>query len=226
MIPAATWPRERPEDERLLRIDPARGHFTDARIADLPAVLAHGDLVVVNDAATVPASLRALRDGGTPFEVRLLSHDGRDSTQWRAILFGRGDWRVRTDDRPPPPRLDEGERFRVAGGVAARVVAVDGGSPRLVRIAFEGSAAGLSSSGDAALDARLPLDERYDLPEPTVDAVERTRAAGGRIVAVGTTVVRALEGCADAHAARSSRARAPAISDSDPDRGSAWSTVS
>lgn len=36
-------------------------------------------------------------------------------------------------------------------------------------------------------------EERYEVPPETVAAIERTRAAGGRIVAVGTTVVRALE---------------------------------
>ena len=35
--------------------------------------------------------------------------------------------------------------------------------------------------------------ERFSLPGSTVEAIERTRAAGGRIVAVGTTVLRALE---------------------------------
>jgi S-adenosylmethionine:tRNA ribosyltransferase-isomerase len=60
-------------------------------------------------------------------------------------------------------------------------------------------AAGLSSTGDAALDAILPLEERYDLPVGTVHAVADARARGGRVVAVGTTVVRALEGCAAAH---------------------------
>lgn len=38
--------------------------------------------------------------------------------------------------------------------------------------------------------------ESYDVPAATWDAVERTRASGGRIVAVGTTVVRALESVA------------------------------
>lgn len=40
--------------------------------------------------------------------------------------------------------------------------------------------------------------ERYRLPEATVRAVERCRARGGRVVAVGTTTVRVLESCADA----------------------------
>src|SRR5262249_13264108 len=54
-------------------------------------------------------------------------------------------------------------------------------------------AAGISSTGDADLDQRLPLDEPYRIPESTVAAIEETRARGGRIVAIGTTVVRALE---------------------------------
>ena len=54
-------------------------------------------------------------------------------------------------------------------------------------------AAGISSTGDAELDLRLPFDEPYRIPEATAAAIGRTRADGGRIVAVGTTVVRALE---------------------------------
>jgi S-adenosylmethionine:tRNA ribosyltransferase-isomerase len=38
--------------------------------------------------------------------------------------------------------------------------------------------------------------EAYEVPTGTWDAVERTRRAGGRVVAVGTTVVRALESVA------------------------------
>jgi S-adenosylmethionine:tRNA ribosyltransferase-isomerase len=54
-------------------------------------------------------------------------------------------------------------------------------------------AAGISSTGDEALDRRLPFDEAYRIPAATAHAIARTRAAGGRILAVGTTVVRALE---------------------------------
>ena len=38
--------------------------------------------------------------------------------------------------------------------------------------------------------------EWFDVPQATVDAIARTRAAGGRIVAVGTTTLRALESAA------------------------------
>ncbi len=65
-----------------------------------------------------------------------------------------------------------------------------------VRWASLTHAAGLSSTGDPAIDAALPLAERYDIPAATVRAVADTRARGGRVIAVGTTVVRALEGAA------------------------------
>jgi S-adenosylmethionine:tRNA ribosyltransferase-isomerase len=58
-------------------------------------------------------------------------------------------------------------------------------------------AAGLSSTGDPDLDARLPLDEAYHVPVGTVAAIERTWEVAGRVIAVGTTATRALE-----HAAR------------------------
>ncbi len=42
----------------------------------------------------------------------------------------------------------------------------------------------------------MPLPERYRVPPETADAVNATRAAGGRVVAVGTTTTRALEAVA------------------------------
>jgi S-adenosylmethionine:tRNA ribosyltransferase-isomerase len=69
-------------------------------------------------------------------------------------------------------------------------------------------AAGLSSTGDDALDRALPWPERYEIPRRTADAVRAARARGGRVIAVGTTVVRALEAAAYDEA---DRAAEPAI---------------
>jgi S-adenosylmethionine:tRNA ribosyltransferase-isomerase len=44
--------------------------------------------------------------------------------------------------------------------------------------------------------------EWYDVPQATQDAIARTRAQGGRIVAVGTTTVRTLESWAATGQAR------------------------
>jgi S-adenosylmethionine:tRNA ribosyltransferase-isomerase len=43
--------------------------------------------------------------------------------------------------------------------------------------------------------------EHYEIPAPTVAAIERARKRGGRIVAVGTTSLRCLEASAAAHGA-------------------------
>ena len=45
--------------------------------------------------------------------------------------------------------------------------------------------------------------ERYTVPQATVDAIRDTRARGGRVVAVGTTSLRALEAAAQMAAAQS-----------------------
>lgn len=42
-----------------------------------------------------------------------------------------------------------------------------------------------------------PLDERFSIPEWTARTIEATRARGGRVIAIGTTVVRAIESAVD-----------------------------
>lgn len=53
-------------------------------------------------------------------------------------------------------------------------------------------------AGVASLEAgELPLPERFAVPDHTARLVNLTRAAGRRVIAVGTTVTRALETAAD-----------------------------
>ena len=269
----AAWPRDETEAERLLVVDPARGALADFAIRDLPGRLRRGDLLVVNDAATLPASLSGHVADGEAVEVRLVGP--AEEGTWTAAILGAGNWRWRTEDRPAPPALPPGSTLVFGlpddeGGPAplrARVVGVSDVSPRLVRLRFDRDgdalwsalyrrgrpvqysyvraplalwhvqtayasrpwaaeapsagrpltwrvliearrrgvalaalthAAGLSSTGDPGLDAALPLPEAFDIPAATVAAVARARADGGRVVAVGTTVVRALEAAAEA----------------------------
>jgi S-adenosylmethionine:tRNA ribosyltransferase-isomerase len=261
MIPAS-WPPDDPGTTRLLEIDPVANRLADRRIGELPTLLRKGDLLVVNDAATLPASLRGVTERGVPIELRLAGE--RSDQSWRAVLFGAGDWRTRTEDRPPPPVLEPGSVLHF-DGLRATIITVDRMTPRQISVVFDPRgeafwpalyragrpvqyahtsrplalwhvqtayatrpwaseapsagfgltwelllalrhrgvelarlthAAGLSATGDAALDERLPLPERYDIPADTVEAVDRAQGRGGRVVAVGTTVTRALEGAA------------------------------
>jgi len=57
---------------------------------------------------------------------------------------------------------------------------------------------GLSSYLDEELDAQHPAsEEEYFVSERAADKINEARARGGRVIAVGTTVVRTLESAAD-----------------------------
>ncbi|MGH2807986.1 MAG: S-adenosylmethionine:tRNA ribosyltransferase-isomerase [Actinomycetota bacterium] len=56
----------------------------------------------------------------------------------------------------------------------------------------------LLHAGVSSLEGgEVPLPERFRVPAPTARLVNQTRAAGGRVIAVGTTVTRALESAGD-----------------------------
>lgn len=59
-------------------------------------------------------------------------------------------------------------------------------------------AAGLSSTGDDAIDQALPLGEKFEIPTATMEAIQQTKRRGGRVIAIGTSVVRALESASQA----------------------------
>jgi S-adenosylmethionine:tRNA ribosyltransferase-isomerase len=210
-VSPARWVRDRPGDDRLLAVDVASGSRVDAHVRDLPSFLRAGDLVVLNDAATLPASLQA-RVGDRPLELRLASRIA-DGVAW-AVAFGEGDWRTPTDaiyTGGRPIQYSHVDRdlplWAVQTPFATRPWAVEMPSagrsfgPAVitalrgagVAVAWLTHAAGLSSTGDAAIDAMLPLAEDYEIPVETARAVEVARAGGGRVIAMGTTVVRALE---------------------------------
>ncbi|HEY7922147.1 MAG TPA: S-adenosylmethionine:tRNA ribosyltransferase-isomerase, partial [Vicinamibacteria bacterium] len=133
LAPAA-WPAEDAALARLLVVNPARGVFRDALVSDLESLLRPHDLLVLNDAATLPGSLVGWSARG-PLEARLAGPPS-DEGLWPAVLFGPGSWRERTEDRRPPPRLEVGDRiqFEAPGpesGLAAEVISVSSLSPRL-----------------------------------------------------------------------------------------------
>lgn len=89
----ADRPCEPREAGRLLHI-PAAGEFADCRIADLPALLRPGDLLVCNDTKVIPARLVGRR-GAATVEVTLYRDLGGGA--WRA--FAKGARRLRIRDR-------------------------------------------------------------------------------------------------------------------------------
>ncbi|MBX7223378.1 MAG: S-adenosylmethionine:tRNA ribosyltransferase-isomerase [Blastocatellia bacterium] len=262
MTPARN-PRTQLGKNRLLLIDEPGRQWQDHRIEELPGLLRPGDLLVVNDAATLPASFFARTEKGEPTEIRLVSRQAEN--RFLAVILGAGNWRTRTEDRPDAPALHPNEILQVEHSpLQARLIRYSPLSRRTVELDFNldeagtwrelyrqghpiqyshlnrdlelwdvqtsyagrpwamempsagkalewkvlvelrrkgigivplTHAAGISSSGDEELDRLLPLPEQYHLPQPTIDAIRVAQAQGGRIIAVGTSATRALEGC-------------------------------
>jgi S-adenosylmethionine:tRNA ribosyltransferase-isomerase len=84
---------------------------------------------------------------------------------------------------------------------------VRGLAARGVRFASITLHAGVSSLEveASAVEAQPLYPEPFEVPPATAAAVEATRAAGGRVIAVGTTVVRALESAHDGRRQRAAR---------------------
>jgi S-adenosylmethionine:tRNA ribosyltransferase-isomerase len=158
---AATTPIQRPSDARLFSVD-AFGltrHLPRSRLIDL---LKPCDVVIANDAATIPASLRGTHlPTGRDVEIRLA---GRSSlspatiARVVAVAFGEGDFHVRTEDRPQPPPLQRGDRLAL-GPLDATVVSPIN-HPRLVLLQFDGTPdeiwAGLARHGRPVQYSHLP----------------------------------------------------------------------
>ncbi|HEV7616680.1 MAG TPA: S-adenosylmethionine:tRNA ribosyltransferase-isomerase [Burkholderiaceae bacterium] len=131
---------QRPSNAKLLIIDGC-GHIRHALRRDFIDFLQAGDLVIANDASTLPASLQGIHEAtGAPVEVRLAgsqSFAARDFGRFSAILFGAGDFRTRTEDRLPPPAVAPGERL-LLGPLIATIESLLN-HPRLVALRFGGT---------------------------------------------------------------------------------------
>jgi S-adenosylmethionine:tRNA ribosyltransferase-isomerase len=226
------------------------GHQT---FTDLPGLLRAGDLVVVNDSATLPAAVMVDRDLVIHFSTRLpggldiveprrptggtsLAHMGIEAG--RIDLPGGGTlelltpypvgtpyerlWVARAD--LPAPRTEylgtwgRPIRYRHTDGpykidayqtVFARVPGSaempSAGRPFTERLVAELALSGvilapltLHTGVSSQETGEPPYSEWFEIPERTAALVNHTRSSGGRVIAVGTTVVRALETTVDA----------------------------
>jgi len=261
-LPAALEAREPPEARGLAR-DGVRlmvatrtgGEIVHARFDELPRFLAPGDLLVVNNSATIPAAIPALRGDGTTLRVHIATRAPhlRHESWWVIELRS-------ADGSRPLGAARAGERLTLAGGAALEIVVPYASGARLLLARVETGepeepltaylarhgepirygyvtgqwpieayqtafatvpgGAEMPSAGRpftpaliTALVARgvllapitlhagvssperhePPYPEFYEVPAATAGLVNAVRGWGGRVIAVGTTVVRALE---------------------------------
>lgn len=234
------------------------GDASHARFADLGEYVRPGDLLVVNNSATLPAAVEGRR-GGQPIAIHFST--ARAEQRWVVELRPAANATGHLTD------VEVGERIQLPGGGAiviessypqrgvtgarlwvARVVLEGGvvsylarhgrpirysyvprdwplayyqtvfgrhpGSAEMPSAARPFSAELVSTlvadgiaiapvtlhTGVSSADAgEPPCPEPFRVPAATARIVNFTRATGGRVIAVGTTVTRALESAVDAH---------------------------
>ena len=229
--------------------------LADRCVADLPDLLAPGDLLVLNDTRVIPARLRGRR-GAASVEITL--HRPLDDGRWRA--FARPARRLKPGDRiefapgfhaevverrdageitvapnltgddfraalrehgavplPPyikraaGPRASDRERYQTVyarrdGAVAAPTAGLHftdrlfaalaaRGIGRATVTLHVGAGTFLPVTAERAADHRMHPEWGTVSPE-AAETVNRARAGGGRIVAVGSTSLRLLESAA------------------------------
>ncbi len=128
--------RERAErSTKLLVVNESIEH---AQVLDLTSYISSEDVVVVNDAATLPASFRGMHAGtGASIEIRLLMNL-KNEREWRVVVFGEGDWRTPTEKRAPAPKLIAGDQLFLGDFLKAIVTRVHQDiSDRLVDVKLE-----------------------------------------------------------------------------------------
>ncbi|MCA1065556.1 S-adenosylmethionine:tRNA ribosyltransferase-isomerase [Rossellomorea sp. AcN35-11] len=232
------------DEVKLMVLDRQSGKYEHARFKNLPDYLNKGDVLVLNNSRTLPASLKG-RQGNRLLEVRLsrkISHESWDALvvgdvyqTGEPIYFAGG---VQADmmgegSEKPLVRLEfnrsGGELFdfiyrngdpvryeyiqtpwpleyyqTVYGSVPGSVEMTSAGrafswkliqslKQKGIEIAFVQLHAGLSYYGDDRWPTPRHHPEEYHVSSQTADMIRKAKNSGNRVIAVGTTVVRALE---------------------------------
>ncbi|MER7752316.1 S-adenosylmethionine:tRNA ribosyltransferase-isomerase [Kitasatospora sp. NPDC097643] len=237
-----------------------RGSVEHHRFTDLPEVLRPGDLLVVNNSATLPAALSGRLPDGTPVALHLSSaqpdRHGGYLVELRRVVPGEAAGYYPPAQSPARPglriALPAGGSAELTEAFTARLwyAELDLPEPLLAYLGRHGKAirygytdrdqpieayqtvfATVPGSSEMPSAARpftaevvarsagrgvlvapvtlhtgvaspeaheAPYAERFHVPAATARLVGHVRADGGRVIAVGTTVVRALESAAAA----------------------------
>jgi len=163
--------------------------------------------------APKPGTRIALDGGG---EAEVIARDGGFYTLQFSLPEALEDWLQHAGHLPLPPYIErapgpeDGERYQTVfarhpGAVAAPTAGLHFDAALLDTLAASGintahvtlhvGAGTFQPVRSEYLRDHVMHSEWLHVGEDTVNAIERTRAAGGRVIAVGTTVVRALESC-------------------------------
>ncbi|MGQ0723348.1 MAG: tRNA preQ1(34) S-adenosylmethionine ribosyltransferase-isomerase QueA [Candidatus Eiseniibacteriota bacterium] len=198
------------------RVIPARVHLRRATGGAVEALLIRPEAgawaALLKPANRLHAGERLAAANGASARLVEMRRGGEGVLEFEGVEPDEVPERLGVVPLPPyvrrPPRAEDRERYqtvfaRVPGAVAAPTAGLHFDEAMLAALATAGVGVArlvlhvgpgtFRPLPDGPIDDHRLDPERFDVPEHTRELVGSTRARGGRVVAVGTTVVRALE---------------------------------
>ena len=203
----AQHPVEPRDHSRLLVVDKTTGEMEHRHFYNLPEYLKPGDLLVFNDTRVIPARLYGFKDTGAHVEVFLLTR--LNNTDWEVLVR-------------PGKKLQVGAHINFSDELSGTIIDHTDFGGRIIRFSAAAPTAGLHFTKEllqkikdmgceevfvtlnVGLGTFRPVTEEniedhpmhrefYSVTPEAAAAINRAKAEGRRIIAVGTTAVRTLE---------------------------------
>ena len=213
----AQSPAECRSASRLLVYNRATKSIEDKVFSDIIDYLNPGDVLVRNTTRVIPARLYGFKDTGAKIEVFLLKEREDGNRIIRLNYDGIFEEILdRAGEMPLPPyiteRLNDKTRYQTVyakenGSAAAPTAGLHFTDELLSRISEKGIDivdvllhVGLGTFRPVSVEnveEHHMHSEHYECTRDAVDRINRARANGGRIIAVGTTSCRTLESITD-----------------------------
>jgi len=208
-------PAETRDSSRLLVVDSPNSHNV-AIFRDLPTWLESGDLLVFNDTRVIPARLFGRKTTGAPVEILLLEE--QDDHLWLSLVKPGKRFKVGSEVLfyPKTGPTEDKEKLWLAKVIdrdlntAGRLLQFQRHPGRSFwdmleeygHIPFPPYVTESEAEEDRYQTAveveniteHLMHQEFLQISAETAEKIAQTKARGGRVIAVGTTVARALEG--------------------------------
>jgi S-adenosylmethionine:tRNA ribosyltransferase-isomerase len=222
----AQQPLQQRDASRLLCLATGHEHATDCNFTQFPELIKEHDLLVMNDTRVIPARLLGHKSTGGKVEIFVLDDNhqldvtGRQEDLFELAVVGDillVDLLEACGHVPLPPYIDrpdndvDQERYQTVyanqpGAVAAPTAGLHFDEAmldrlqekgvRLVKVTLHVGAGTFQPVRVDRVEDHKLHEEQIEVSRAVVEAVNETRERQGRVIAVGTTSVRALESAA------------------------------
>jgi len=205
-----------PRDSAKLLQVAHNGDLSDHIVSDLASLLKSGDVLVLNETKVFSAALKGMRaarpyGGGSDVRIDVNLHTPVDESVWRAFARPAKRLKLYIARKRAPDEKDINDYQTVYASEEGSVAAPTAGlhftdnvfanlhdkGVQIERLTLHvGAGTFLPVKSDDTNDHKMH-EEHYSVSNAVADRINKAKSEGRRIIAVGTTSLRALESAVD-----------------------------